>query len=473
MQEHFPEQPVIPAQVGYRVGFDEFLDGYYDPSDQLREWVYESTRRRLDAGQSSLDAVDTVDGLDQRVAAMRRLLLESFGGGVRPAAPLIVTESPRVCDGGQVAAVELVVTGRTGLAIPATVYEPGSRTAPGDAVLILCGHAPEAREYGPFVQLARSLARAGILAVVADPIAQGGRRWHDWEASAQACLAPVDRVLETHNELGVRGWWAGVSLQRYFAEDAMTMVDYLVSRPDVDPARIGVTGSSGGGVQAALLMMLDPRIAAAAPANFISSRRAYLGAGSAQDGEQIFPTLSAAGFDHADILAAMAPRPVLVAAGNYDFFPVEGAIATVERARRLYSLHGAADRLHLVRTDAGHGYNTELIDAVTGFFKANLPANCPPPGPRRAVAVTVGQATRPGADEADRLGELLSEDFPGVDPDVDAARAWLAERISQSRQPLAALYPRWTVARRLEGTRARSIAAREFHWSEQGILNAG
>ncbi|TMV47869.1 hypothetical protein FE783_20805 [Paenibacillus mesophilus] len=56
-----------------------------------------------------------------------------------------------------------------------------------------------------------------------------------------------------------------------------------MSRPEVDPARIGIIGNSGGGTQASLAVLFEPRIAAAAPGTFIMNRESYLFAGQAQD----------------------------------------------------------------------------------------------------------------------------------------------------------------------------------------------
>ncbi|WP_127580098.1 hypothetical protein [Paenibacillus koleovorans] len=60
----------------------------------------------------------------------------------------------------------------------------------------------------------------------------------------------------------------------------------MLTRPEVDPARIGVTGNSGGGTQTAMVMICDPRVATAAPATFIMNRRIYLWSGQPQAGRE-------------------------------------------------------------------------------------------------------------------------------------------------------------------------------------------
>jgi hypothetical protein len=82
-----------------------------------------------------------------------------------------------------------------------------------------------------------------------------------------------------------------------------------------------VTGNSGGGTPASLVMLADPRVAAAAPATFIMNRETYQRTGQPQDAEQIWPGFTGAGLDHEDILLAMAPKPGVRAGGDLRFFP--------------------------------------------------------------------------------------------------------------------------------------------------------
>ena len=126
----------------------------------------------------------------------------------------------------------------------------------------------------------------------------------------------------------------------------------LISRPEVDPAKIGVTGNSGGGTQTSLVMLADPRVAAAAPATFIMNRETYQRTGQPQDAEQLWPGFTGAGFDHEDILLAMAPKPVCVLAVTSDFFPIEGTRRTVTRSRRIWELSDRGEALELVEDDS-------------------------------------------------------------------------------------------------------------------------
>ena len=88
-------------------------------------------------------------------------------------------------------------------------------------------------------------------------------------------------------------------------------IDYLISRREVDPARIGVTGISGGGTQTSYIAALDDRVAAATPANYICGFERLFASIGPQDGEQHFNRGVASGMDHADLLEVRAPKPTL------------------------------------------------------------------------------------------------------------------------------------------------------------------
>lgn len=111
--------------------------------------------------------------------------------------------------------------------------------------------------------------------------------------------------------------------------DQMRAIDYMLTRPEIDPKRIGITGNSGGGTQTVSMMVCDDRIAAAAPATFLTGMREFLYTGMSQDMEQMWPACVEYGFDHVNSLMLFAPKPVAVLALTSDFFPIEGTRKSV------------------------------------------------------------------------------------------------------------------------------------------------
>ena len=180
-----------------------------------------------------------------------------------------------------------------------------------------------------------------------------------------------------HTYAGLQFTLGGASIGRHFIWDVMRGVDYLETRPEVDPTRIGLTGNSGGGTQSCLLMMSEPRFSASVPCTFVMTLESYMKTGQAQDSEQIVPGCFANGPDHDDYITAMAPKPVLVGAAAYDYFPIEGAIEAVDRAGRIYALYGAEDRVDIAIAPTRHEYSSYLREACVNWYKRHFRGESP------------------------------------------------------------------------------------------------
>jgi cephalosporin-C deacetylase-like acetyl esterase len=155
----------------------------------------------------------------------------------------------------------------------------------------------------------------------------------------------------------------GESVARYFIWDAKRALDYLASRPEVDAARLGAVGCSGGGALTAFIGALDARIKAVAPACFINSYR-MLFAGANPDSEMSLPGLLSRGLDMADYVELSAPTPWLILATEGDYFTPAGARLVYEEARRWFGLYGAEDKLRLFVGGGPHGTPLETREAM-------------------------------------------------------------------------------------------------------------
>ncbi|GAG03899.1 unnamed protein product, partial [marine sediment metagenome] len=215
---------------------------------------------------------------------------------------------------------------------------------PYPGVLEPVGHSFTAKAREIYQTVGALLALNGMVALVFDPIDQGerGQMLSQW---------PSISGTKAHTMLGVGSILLGRNTARFEIWDGMRAIDYLQSRPEVDPNRIGCAGLSGGGTQTSYLMALDDRIAAAAPACYLTSFDRLLSTIGPQDAEQNIYGQLAFGMDHADYLMMRAPKPTLICAATNDFFDIAGTWASFRYAKRLYSRMEFAERIDLIEHD--------------------------------------------------------------------------------------------------------------------------
>src|SRR3569832_2283989 len=172
--------------------------------------------------------------------------------------------------------------------------------------------------------------------------------------------------------MGNLAYLVGANLARWEIWDGVRAVDYLLTRDDVDPERISITGSSGGGTQTAYIAALDRRIKVAAPSCYITAlpMRVYnrIFKDPDSDPEQDLYGMISTGVDHPGLLLAMYPRPVFVAAAVLDFFPIEGTRKSVREIASLYGMFGHAERIAMHESYNEHQYSEENQEAAMEFL---------------------------------------------------------------------------------------------------------
>jgi len=459
--------------------FGPYLDGWYDVEIQLQMHLYNRYEQALAAGNGHKDQIETVAQFEQWREHVRKAFLDGIGGLPQANCPLEIDYRGELEVEG-LTIRKLLYQSLPGWYVTANLYMPDEPATPAAAVLFLCGHTREAKGYGPYHNVCQHLARNGFIVLAIDPLGQGERlQYFDPDTGEELIAATV----QEHCYEGLQCWWLGHSLTRYFLHDAMRGVDLLQSLPQVDPARIGVTGNSGGGTQTTMMMLGDVRIAAAVPVTFIMHRRDYMWTGQAQDAEQIYPGTSAVGIDHDDYLAVMAPKPVLVGSVAYDYFPLEGAKYSLERARRIYGLFDARDKLKLEVDLSQHEYTDNLARAATNWFCQHLQGKSPEQltwreselfSPEELWATETGQllGDNPGTVTVWQLNrgqrqQQLSELRAGQQR-IRQLRDWLSEQVNNGRRPVE-FHPR------AYGTtyEADLSCQKYWWWSEQDIINAG
>ncbi|MGD0089085.1 MAG: acetylxylan esterase [Planctomycetota bacterium] len=406
--------------------FSSHVDGYYDVSDQMIDHLRRRAERCFRRREAERAALKTRADADLYRARMLRNFLHAIGGLPKERTPLDPAITGTL-DRGAYVIEKLIYHSLPNFPVTANLYMPKSRRgqAPGAAVLFVCGHAEEAKAHENYQKVCIALAQAGILALSIDPPGQGERfQFLDEQTGFQR----VQWGTTEHTYAGMQYYMAGLSIARHFVWDGIRGVDYLLTRPEVDPQRIGVTGSSGGGTQTCYLMVAEPRLAAAMPCTFVMDYESYLKTGQPQDGEQNLYGCFSDGPDHDDYIAVFAPKPVHLGLAAYDFFPIEGALETFARARRFYALFGpeAPQRLGYTIAPTTHSYSACLRKAAVEFFTKALvgekaggtPAlpDEPETLPREALNVTAtGQVLRTFP-QCRTVSALLREELAHIAP---------------------------------------------------------
>jgi dienelactone hydrolase len=230
-------------------------------------------------------------------------------------------------------------------------------------------------------------AQAGFIGVAIDG------RFHGERTKAGTGAAEYNDAIATAFRTG-----AGHPFYFDTAWDVMRLIDYLVTRNDVDAARIGLTGISKGGIETYLAAAADPRVAAAVPFIGVQSFKWALDNGqwpariaTIQNGfdaaamaankpsrsvdfvrefyARVAPGIDGK-FDGPPMLTAIAPRPLLVINGDSDAnTPIAGVRLSVAAARPAYEAANAADKLQLiVQENTPHRVNPESRDAAIAWF---------------------------------------------------------------------------------------------------------
>jgi len=344
-----------------------------DARQQLNAWLNQLAFAQLQSRAETVAAIRTRGQAEVRKAFVRQRILSLIGGLPDRTGPVPVRQFGSVPgDGFRVE--KIAYESLPGYFVTANVYVPASGAGPFPAVLLTPGHEPSGKA-GQY-NWGANLAHAGILSLAIDPMGQGERLQHYDPETKQST---VGQGTGEHGMAGFSTLLIGEHVSRYFINDGMRGVDYLTARPDVDPARIGAFGCSGGGTATAYLAALDDRIAVAATACYITSFRELLPAIGPQEAEQSIPGFLTEGFDFADWVELAAPKPYAIVSTTEDMFPYAGAQRSYEEARRIYGLYGAEDRIQWITGPGRHGNIGPLGPQIVAFLARWLKSATQPP----------------------------------------------------------------------------------------------
>ena len=253
---------------------------------------------------------------------------------------------------------------RPGHHVTSNLYLPAGK-GPFPAVLIFCGHEMTSKATVSYQQTAILFATNGFAALVVDPVSQGER--------VQFTDSAGKRILRgsttEHTLLNAGASLTGTSVVAWELFDNVRSLDYLASRPEVDPGRIGCLGNSGGGAQTTFFIGFDDRVKVAAPCSFITSREREYELNGTGDGCQQLAFEGREQLEIADLLILFAPKPLLILAGRYDFVDYRGTVDAYNELADAYSMLGEPEKLRLFTYEDGHGISWPKQEAAVKWFR--------------------------------------------------------------------------------------------------------
>jgi len=194
----------------------------------------------------------------------------------------------------------------------------------------------------------------------------------------------LDDLVREQLYLGVRQLsWAGTTWMGVNYWDDSRCVDYILSRPEVDPERIGCTGLSGGGWRTNVLAALDRRIKASVSVGWMTTG----------DYQQVYNVAGAIGtfcllpgvwdrLDVPDLTVMAAPNASMVVSASEDLlFPPEGQHEAARQIRLGYEWAGRADKFCHHHPPKPHCYDADIQRAALAWFDRHLKGNWNRPSP--------------------------------------------------------------------------------------------
>lgn len=346
----------------------ESVQYFYSMQNQLKDHIYNKEKALFDEARAKRDNISTVEELKEYGRKMRQKFIDGIGGiaGDETELNAEITSTKEYDD---YKTENIIFTSRRNTYVTGTMYIPHGLKEPSAAILFLHGHSDDTRHYPPYQIACDTFARAGFIVFSVDPVGQGERTsYYDPETGKHL----IEPCVTDHDAAGIPATATDRFIASYFLSDEKRALDYMLTRKEIDPERIGVTGNSGAGTQTLVMMATDDRIAAAAPGTFVSSREAYMLTGEPQDSEQIWFGATSFGFDHITPIMIMAPKPVAILSVNYDFYCIEGTKDTVDEAKRFYEMYGKPENLEWIRDDSLHEYTPNLAVGAAKFFAKHL-----------------------------------------------------------------------------------------------------
>lgn len=388
-------------------------------------------RRAEEVSSHSLDELPPRDAWLAQLPQKRKLWLEMLGLDPLPSRTEMHVTVTGTLDRGNYVVERMHFQPVPHCYIAANLYRPKNVQGRLPAVVYVCGHSKAGKfHYQPHP---RWFAEHGYVAMILDPIQVGenggfhhgtySKQWWHWTSQG-------------YSPAGVEVW------------TAMRAIDYLSTRPEVDPKRFAITGLSGGGTMSWFTGAADERIQVVIPSCQTGNVYQHVRDRTIDGHCDCSYWVNVYGWDFPDVASLIAPRALLVAASTEDaLFRPYAFRDLVHRTRMVYRLLDSEERIGLVEDVAQHGYTPKERLTIFNWCGHHLKDNNQPvtedlrTDMERDEDLAVYPNKKPPAD--DRLKEIDTFFIPlPAPPEVTGLAMWQAHQ-ARAMARLRATTFRW------------------------------
>jgi dienelactone hydrolase len=320
--------------------------------------VLDNLERRARQTLAAIPRAYTGKQADRARPALRKKLERSLGFRQLPWPPNLEARTVGAVQRDGYRIEKIVYQTLPEIQVPAHLYIPDGLKARAPAILFYTGHWwTDSKARPDFQAFHINMARLGFVVLVFDAFGQG------------------ERGVSRRDHRRTPALLVGISQQGFAEYETQCALEYLLSRKEVDPKRIGMTGASGGGYNTWMTAALDDRISVAVPV-----------VGTSDFYEQIHVTRPLDWYkanehchfvanliryaNNHELLAMIAPRPLMIIAAHKDQSFAIGGVREVHRyGRQLYDSYGIPEKVGFFEdSSTGHGYQQKKREAAYGWF---------------------------------------------------------------------------------------------------------
>ena len=342
---------------------------YSDAQNSLYHYLADQAIGILEKRSEEVSQIKSLADWQARQKYIRETLMEIVGPF--PAKTPMNVKITRTIEKNNFRVEHIIFESQPGFYVTSSLYIPKGlpKKVKAPAIIYCSGHSEDGYRSPVYQYTITNLVLKGFIVFAFDPVGQGERLEYFDQATGKSM---VGGPTKEHSYPGNQAFITGSSQARYMIWDGIRAVDYLLTRKEVDPARIGITGRSGGGTQSSYIAAFDDRIYASAPECYITTFTRLLQTMGNQDAEQNFPYFIIKGLDLPDLLSVRAPKPSLMITTTRDIFSIQGAREAEKEVTGIYEAYGKPENFGRAEDDTGHASTLKNREAMYTFFQRHL-----------------------------------------------------------------------------------------------------